>query len=71
MAYNAIKKQQDIKQYGLFTYNEFKNLVSKEVFDLYNAKYLKVAIEKELITWDDIYKLIEIYESNNIVVLNK
>lgn len=71
MAYNAIKKQQDIKQYGLFTYNEFKNLVSKEVFDLYNAKYLKVAIEKELITWDDIYKLIEIYESNNIIVLNK
>ena len=71
MAYNASKKEQDIKEYGLFVYNDFKNLVSKEVFELYNAKYLKVAIGKELITWEDIYKLIEIYESNNIVLSNK
>lgn len=70
MSYDQLTKEQDIKKYGLFEYNDFNNLIKEEVFELYNAKYLKVALGKELITWEDIYSLIEIFENNNIVVLN-
>lgn len=69
MTYDLEKMQQEIEQYGLYTYEDFKDLVSEQVFDMYNAKYLKVAIGKGLITWDDVLALIEIYENNEIVPL--
>ncbi len=53
--------EEDIKQYGLFTYDDFKDLVSEEIFEAFNGKYLKIAIGKGLITWDKLVALISQY----------
>lgn len=51
MRYNVASMQADIEEYGLFTYEEFSELVpvSEAVFDAFNGHYLKVAIGKGLI----------------------
>ena len=51
----------DIETYGLYTYADFEGLISEEAFELYNAQYLKIAIGKGYITWDDIHNMIKIY----------
>ncbi|MBQ9759843.1 MAG: hypothetical protein IJW16_00680 [Clostridia bacterium] len=61
LAYDAEKVQCDIETYGLYTYADFEGLISEEAFELYNAAYLKVAVGKGYITWDDILDLIDIY----------
>ena len=61
MAYSADKVAADIAKYGLYTYADFEGLISEEAFELYNAAYLKVAVGKGYITWDDILDLIDIY----------
>ena len=61
MAYTAEKMQEDIELYGLYTYADFEGLISEEAFEMYNAAYLKVAVGKGYITWDDILELIDIY----------
>jgi len=61
MAYDLEKVQEDIEKYGLYTYDDFDELIEKEAFELYNAKYLKVAVGKGYITWEDILDLIGIY----------
>ena len=60
-AYSAKKVAKDIETYGLYTYDDFKDLISEEAFEMYNAAYLKVAVGKGYITWDDILALIDIY----------
>lgn len=59
MMYDAEQMAADISQYGLFTYEEFAEIipVSQEVFDAFNAKYFKVAIGKGLIDMEGIAKL--------------
>lgn len=61
MAYTPEKVQSDIETYGLYTYADFEGLIEEEAFELYNAKYLKIAVGKGYITWDDILDLIDIY----------
>ena len=61
MSYSESEIIKDIEQYGLYTYEDFKDLISEEAFELYNAKYLKIAVEKGYITWDDILWMIDIY----------
>ena len=61
MSYNAEEVQKDIETYGLYTYADFEGLIAEEAFELYNAKYLKIAVGKGYITWDDILALIDIY----------
>lgn len=53
--------EEDIALYGLFTYEDFKDLVSEEIFEAFNAKYLKISIGKGLTTWDEIIILINRY----------
>lgn len=59
MMFDAEQMAADIVQYGLFTYEEFAELVpvSEEVFDAFNAQYFKVAIGKGLIDIEGIAKL--------------
>ena len=66
MAYNAEDVQKDIETYGLYTYADFDGLIEEEAFELYNAKYLKIAVGKGYITWDDILNLIDIYFGVNV-----
>lgn len=61
MMYDREAMEADIAEYGLFTYEDFEGLISEEVFEAFNGKYLKVAIGKGILTWDDIFYLVERY----------
>ena len=61
LAYSLEDVQKDIETYGLYTYADFDGLISEEAFELYNAQYLKIAVGKGYITWNDILELIDIY----------
>ena len=53
----------DIEEYGLFTYEEFAQVINvpEEMFDAFQAKYLKVSIGKGHITLEDTLALIMQY----------
>jgi hypothetical protein len=53
----------DIEEYGLFTYEEFAQIINvpEEMFDAFQAKYLKVSIGKGHITVEDLLALIMQY----------
>ena len=59
--YTAEKIAEDIATYGLYTYADFEDIITEEAFELYNAAYLKIAVGKGYITWDDILDLVDIY----------
>lgn len=61
MAYDAQKKAQDTETYGMFTYADFADLIPEEAFYAFNGAYLKVAIEKGMLTWEDIQYLAQRY----------
>lgn len=44
LAYDKNKKQADIEKYGLYTYDEFKNYIRKEIFDLLPIPYQKIKV---------------------------
>ena len=69
-AYNSQKVAEDIQTYGTYAYEDFKDLISEEAFELYNAKYLKIAVGKGYITWQDILNLIDIYFNVDVKPLN-
>ena len=63
MRYDEEKMQAEIEKYGLFTYEEFAELVpvTQEVFEAFNGEYLKVAIGKGLIDCETLNRLSERY----------
>ena len=63
MTYNSKAMAEDIEQYGLFTYEEFAEIlpVPEEIFEAVNGQYLKVAIGKGLIDLDTIARYINQY----------
>ena len=66
MSYDQARKQADIEQYGLLTYEELvehigEGIISELGFEAYNGQYLKVSVGKGLITWDGIKALAERY----------
>ena len=61
MKYDEELKQADIEKYGLFTYDDFKNYISEDIYYAYNGQYLKVAIGKGITTFDRVLELIEKY----------
>ena len=65
MTIDQVTTQADIEEYGIFTYEEFAELipVPELVFDAFNGKYLKVSIGKGLITIEEIGELFERYAS--------
>jgi len=69
MVYDVTKMMEDIATYGLYTYDDFKDLVPEEAFEMYNAAYLKIAVGKGYIDWNDILDLIEIYYNNDVTPL--
>ena len=62
LKYDEKAKQADIDKYGLFTYEDFKDLMPYEAYCMFPAPYLKVAIGKGYITQEEILKLIERYQ---------
>ena len=52
------KKQADIEKYGLYEYEVFAEYVSYEIYVAFGGQYYKVAVEKGLITFDEIIQII-------------
>ncbi len=65
MKYDEEKMQADIEQYGLYTYEDFADYVSEEVFNAFPFKYFKVAIEKGDYTWDELMFLLSEYNQSD------
>ena len=63
MKYDEEAMQADIATYGLYTYEEFAQIVSvsEVVFEAFNGEYLKVAISKGMITQERLLYLAERY----------
>lgn len=61
LAYDEVKKAADIEEYGLFTYDDFKDRVPYEFYAAFPTPYLKVSLGKGLITEDFIEYLIRRY----------
>lgn len=61
MKHNEEAMRSDIEKYGLFTYEEFAMylLIPESYFDVFGAKYFKIAFGKGLVTWDDIIRLVK------------
>ncbi len=57
MSYDQEAMEEDIEEYGLYTYEEFSEeivAIPEEIFNAFNGAYLKVAIGKGLITEEEI-----------------
>ena len=61
MKYDAEKLQADIEKYGLYTYEDFASLMTREQFDALGLSTWKVAVGKGYIAWEDILQLVEIH----------
>ncbi len=60
MSYDQEAMEEDIEEYGLYTYEEFSEeivAIPEEIFNAFNGAYLKVAIGKGLITEEEIVDL--------------
>ena len=61
MVYDEDAMQADIEQYGLYTYEEFADLLTYEQFAALNLQYFKIAVGKGYITYDEILFLIDLH----------
>ena len=59
--YDEESMMKDIETYGLYTYEEWSNLVTEEQFEFFNGKYIKVAVGKGYYTEDYIKEIISKY----------
>lgn len=64
MKIDEVAFEQDIETYGLFTYEEFAELlpIPEVIFEAFGGQYLKVAIGKGLTTMEELETLIQRYE---------
>jgi len=64
MQYDEVQIKLDILKYGLFTYEEFAEIlpIPEVIFEAFGGQYLKVAIGKGLTTMDELAMLIQRYE---------
>ena len=58
LKYNEEAMQRDIETYGLYTYNDFSEYISEEAYLSSPSVYLKVAVGKGMITYDEIVDII-------------
>lgn len=63
LKYDSNKREEDIKKYGLYTYDDFKDYIRKEIFDLLPIPYLKVSVGKGLTTKEKIIGVMKKYLS--------
>ena len=61
MKYDAEAMENDIQTYGLLTIDDFNGMITEEMFEVFNGKYLGIAVGKGNITWDHIAYLAERY----------
>lgn len=67
LMYDQEKMMADIEKYGLYTYDDFKHLITYESFIASPAMYLKVAIGKGYITEEEILIIINYLLNNGLI----
>lgn len=63
LKYDSGKRDEDIRKYGLYAYDDFKDYIRKETFDLLPIPYLKVSVGKGLTTKEKIIGVMKKYLS--------
>ena len=61
MTYDQTTLDEDIRTYGTYTYDNFKEYISYEQYVAFNGDYLKISVEKGYLTFEDILELIRKY----------
>ena len=61
LTFDKEQMEADIDKYGLYTYDDFKDYISYEVYSMFPAPYLKVAVGKGLTTYEEIIEMIYLY----------
>ena len=61
MTYDQEILQNDIDQYGMYTYEYFEDYITYEQYVAFNGDYLKISVEKGYITFEGILALIDEY----------
>ena len=64
MMYDEAAVQADIAKYGLYTYEDFAHVLTREQFDALNMAQFKVSVGKGYITYDGLIYLIENFVNN-------
>ena len=59
--YDTASMQKDIETYGLYTYEDFSEYLTREQFEALNFKFYKPNVEKGIITFDEIILMIQQY----------
>lgn len=63
LKYDSAKMDMDIKKYGLYVYDDFKDYIRKGIFDMLPIPYLKVSVGKGLTTKEKIIGVMKKYLS--------
>jgi len=58
LKFDAEKLSSDIAEYGLYSYDEWKDYVTLEEFNAFNGQYMKIIVGKGLITEEQLKALI-------------
>ena len=61
MKYDEELMKQDIEKYGLYTYDDFKDYISEDIYNAYQGQFIKVAVGKGYTTFERVIELIEKY----------
>ena len=61
MMYDPQKKAEDIANYGILPFEAFEGIVSEEAYEAFNGAYLGIAIEKGILSWENIEYLARRY----------
>ena len=61
MAFDQAAIERDVETYGLYTYADFEEYLTVEQFELLNVKYMKIAVGKGLVTFDDLLTMIDLF----------
>ena len=67
LKYNEEKMQADIEKYGVYTYEDFADYISEEAFNSSPSVYLKVAVGKGMITFEEILDVIYYLLEGNLI----
>lgn len=51
----------DVEQYGLYDYSAFSSFVTYEQYKAFNGQYLRIPVEKGIMSFDDIVELVDTY----------
>ena len=67
MMYDKEKMQADIEKYGLYTYEDFAELLTEEQFQALPFAYLKVAVEKGTLSWNSVLQIVEYIQAGSLL----